>query len=129
MSNLRFAISIALIVIAGMLSSYIIADNYINEPAPKQETKSETLRDILSKPTPMTSSYEVVDVVNGEYHLVDVALDGNDQGTFILEGNYEVGDVVTVMWATEDSTEISGDVKVGTASELDKQYCKAGCDK
>ncbi|PGF00874.1 hypothetical protein COF71_13825 [Bacillus toyonensis] len=92
-------------------------------------TKQPTLRDILSKPTPMTSSYEVVDVVNGEYHLVDVALDGNDQGTFILEGNYEVGDVVTVMWATEDSAEIAGDVKVGTASELDKQYCKAGCGK
>lgn len=78
-----------------------------------------TLRDTLSKPTPMTSSYEVVDVVNGEYHLVDVSLDGNDQGTFILEGDYEVGDVVTVMWATEDSTEIAGDVLVGKASELD----------
>lgn len=129
MSNLRFAISIALIVIAGMLSSYIIADNYTNEPAPKQEAKSETLRDILSKPTPMTSSYEVVDVVNGEYHLVDVSLDGNDQGTFILEGDYSEGDVITILWATEDSTEIAGDVKIGVVSDLDKQHCKVGCGK
>lgn len=92
-------------------------------------TSEPTLREILSKPTPMTSSYEVVDVVNGEYHLVDVSLDGNDQGTFILEGDYEIGDVVTVLWAMEDSTEIAGDVLVGKASELDKQHCKAGCSK
>lgn len=89
---------------------------------PTEAVSEPTLRDTLSKPTPMTSSYEVVDVVNGEYHLVDVALDGNDQGTFILEGNYEIGDVVTVLWDTEDGTEIAGDVLVGKASELDKQH-------
>ena len=85
-------------------------------------TTEPTLRDILSKPTPMTSSYEVVDVVNGEYHLVDVSLYGNDQGTFILEGDYEIGDVVTVLWATEKAEEIAGDVLVGKANELDKQH-------
>ena len=98
-------------------------------PTEAAASEQPTLREILSKPTPMTSSYEVVDVVNGEYHLVDVALDGNDQGTFVLEGQYKTGDVITIMWGTEDSTEIVGDVKVGVASNLDKQHCKAGCNK
>jgi hypothetical protein len=102
-------ISVALLFFGGL---FVLAEKESNH----------TLRDILSKPTPMTSSYEVVDVVSGEYHLVDVSLDGNDQGTFILEGDYEVGDVVTVLWATEGSTEIAGDVLVGKANELDKQH-------
>ncbi|MCU5510312.1 hypothetical protein OCB07_15915 [Bacillus cereus] len=36
-----------------------------------------------------------------------------------MEGDYSEGDVVTVLFATEDSTEIAGDVLVGTDDELD----------
>ncbi|MHA4169914.1 hypothetical protein ACX16C_29035 [Bacillus cereus] len=80
-------------------------------------TKQETLRDKLSQPTPMVSSMEVVGYHDGVYVLANVNGDEKDMGNYALEGTYKLGDVVTVLWATEDSTEIAGEVLVGTADE------------
>lgn len=87
-------------------------------------TKQPTLRDKLSQPTPMVSSMEVVGYHDGVYVLANVNGDEQDMGNYALEGTYKLGDVVTVLWATEDSTEIAGEVLVGTADELDLTHGK-----
>ena len=92
-----------------------------------EKESNPTLREILSKPTPMVASFEVTGKHDGVYELANVNRDKDDVGTYALEGDYEIGQVVTVLFATEDSTEIAGDVLVGKASELDKQHCKADC--
>lgn len=85
----------------------------------RMNDKQPTLRDKLSQPTPMVSSMEVVGYHDGVYVLANVNGDEHDMGNYALEGTYKLGDVVTVLWATEDSTEIAGETLVGTADELD----------
>ncbi|EJV59349.1 hypothetical protein [Bacillus mycoides] len=113
-------LSVALMIVSIML--VIVSFNKAMEKA-----KEPTLRDVLSKPTPMVASFEVTNKHHGVYQLTNVNGDKEDIGDYALEGDYEIGQVVTVLFATEDSTEIAGDVLVGKASELDKQHCKAGC--
>lgn len=115
MSNFKFLISLLLILAFGASSVYITTSEY---------TKQPTLRDKLSQPTPMVSSMEVVGYHDGVYVLANVNGDENDVGNYALEGAYKLGDVVTVLWATEDSTEIAGEVLVGTADELDLPHGK-----
>jgi hypothetical protein len=120
MSNFKFLISLLLILAFGASSTYIITTEYIEHP---------TLRDKLIQQVPMVASFEVKGKHHGVYQLANVNGDKEDVGDCALEGDYSKGDIVTVLFATEDSTEIAGDVKVGKASELDKQHCKAGCAK
>lgn len=88
--------------------------------------KRATLRQILSQQYPMASAYEVK-AVNGEvYSLENVDRNSVDKGDFALEGSYQVGDVVVVMWANDGGDEIAGSVKLASASELDVQWNKAG---
>lgn len=87
--------------------------------------KRATLRQILSQQYPLVSAYEVK-AVNGEvYSLVSVDPNSKDSGDFALEGQYQVGDIVVVMWAG-DSDEIAGSVKLASAGELDVQWNKGG---
>lgn len=98
-------------------------------PSETVTTKQPTLRDKLSQPTPMVSSMEVVGYHDGVYVLANVNGDEQDMGNYALTGEYKLGDVVTILWATEDSTEIAGEVLVGTADELDVQWNKGGDSK
>lgn len=84
-----------------------------------EKEEQPTLRDKLSQPIPMVASFEVRAKHHGVHELANVNGDKRDVGDYALEGDYEIGDVVTVLFATEDSTEIAGDVLVGTANELD----------
>lgn len=97
---------------------------YTEAAATEVTPKQPTLRDKLSQPTPMVSSMEVVGYHDGVYVLANVNGDEQDMGNYALEGTYKLGDVVTVLWATEDSTEIAGEVLVGTADELDLPHGK-----
>ncbi|MGX5581892.1 hypothetical protein [Bacillus cereus] len=90
----------------------------------RMNAKQPTLRDKLSQPIPMVSSMEVVGYHDGVYVLANVNGDEQDMGNYALGGTYKLGDVVTVLWATEDSTEIAGEVLVGTADELDLPHGK-----
>ncbi|WP_130067475.1 hypothetical protein [Bacillus albus] len=110
MSNFKFLISLLLILAFGASSAYITTAEYMEQP---------TLRDKLSQPTPMVSSMEVIGYHDGVYVLANVNGDEQDIGNYALEGTYKLGDVVTILWATEDSTEIAGETLVGTADELD----------
>ncbi|PFY86033.1 hypothetical protein [Bacillus toyonensis] len=120
MSNFKFLISLLLILAFGASSTYIITAEYIEHP---------TLRDKLSQQVPMVASFEVKGKHHGVYQLENVNGDKEDVGDYTLEGDYEIGDVVTVLFATEDSTEITSDVKVGTASQLDVQWSGGGGSK
>lgn len=93
-------------------------------PSETVTTKQPTLRDKLSQPTPMVSSMEVVGYHDGVYVLANVNGDEQDMGNYALTGEYKLGDVVTILWATEDSTEIAGEVLVATADELDLPHGK-----
>lgn len=93
-------------------------------PSETAASEQPTLRDKLSQPTPMVSSMEVVGYHDGVYVLANVNGDEQDMGNYALEGTYKLGDVVTVLWATEDSTEIAGEVLVATADELDLPHGK-----
>lgn len=88
-------------------------------PSETVASEQPTLRDKLSQPTPMVSLMEVVGYHDGVYVLANVNGDEQDMGNYALAGEYKLGDVVTVLWATEDSTEIAGEVLVGTVNELD----------
>lgn len=114
------------IVTAGF-SSAVAQSVRPSETVTKQE--QPTLRDKLSQPTPMVSSMEVVGYHDGVYVLANVNGDEQDMGNYALTGEYKLGDVVTILWATEDSTEIAGEVLVGTADELDVQWNKGGDSK
>jgi len=118
MKNFKLLISLLLILAFGATSAMAI---YTNSAVYTEAATSEqpTLRDKLSQPVPMVSSMEVVGYHNGVYVLANVNGDEQDMGNYALEGTYKLGDVVTVLWATEDSTEIAGEVLVGTADELD----------
>ncbi|WP_170954532.1 hypothetical protein [Bacillus cereus] len=69
---------------------------------------------------------EVVGYHDGVYVLANVNGDEQDIGNYALTGEYKLGDVVTVLWATEDSTEIAGETLVGTADELDLPHGGVG---
>lgn len=90
--------------------------------------REATLRSILSQEVPMVTSFEVTAKQDeqGTYTLANVNGDKNDVDTYALEGDYQVGDVITVLWATSDSSEIAGETKVGTIKELDTKYYKGG---
>ena len=117
MKNFKFLISLLLILAFGATSAMAIYTNSVvyTEAA----TEQPTLRDKLSQPVPMVSSMEVVGYHDGVYVLANVNGDEQDMGNYALTGEYKLGDVVTVLWATEDSTEIAGETLVGTADELD----------
>ena len=154
-SKIKKAIKVTVITVASLFALLVtcmivdIANDTPEEKAayeqPKQETakktvpqevkvagtqsidyKRATLRQILSQQYPLVSAYEVVEVENGQYHLVDVNPAGNDQGTFALDGEYQVGDVVVIMWADDAGEEIAGSVKLASAGELDLQWNKGG---
>ena len=87
--------------------------------------KRATLRQILSQQYPLVSAYEVK-AVNGEvFSLESVDPNSKDSGDFALEGEYQVGDIVVVMWAGDDD-EIAGSVKLASAGELDVTWNKGG---
>ncbi|PEM64419.1 hypothetical protein [Bacillus toyonensis] len=112
-------LSIALVIVSVVL--VIVSFNKAIEKATEP-----TLREVLSKPVPMVASFEVKGKHHGVYQLANVNRDKEDQEDYALEGDYSEGDVVTVLFATEDGTEIAGDVKVGKASELDVKWYKGG---
>ena len=122
MKNFKFLISLLLILAFGATSAMAIYTNSVvyTEAA----TEQPTLRDKLSQPVPMVSSMEVVGYHDGVYVLANVNGDEQDMGNYALTGEYKLGDVVTVLWATEDSTEIAGETLVGTADELDLPHGK-----
>lgn len=95
-------------------------------PTEAAATEQPTLRDKLIQPVPLVASFEVKGKHHGVYQLANVNGGELDQGDYALENDYEVGDVVTVLFATEDSTEIAGEVLVGTADELDLPHGGAG---
>lgn len=103
------------VVTAGFTSTAVQSVRHTEAATSEQQT----LRDKLSQPIPMVSSMEVVGYHDGVYVLANVNDDEQDIGNYALEGTYKLGDVVTVLWATEDSTEIAGEILVGTADELD----------
>lgn len=88
--------------------------------------KRATLRQILSQQYPMVSAYEVKAVNGNTYSLENVDRNSVDKGEFALEGDYQVGDVVVIMWANDGGDEIAGSVKLASAIELDAQWNKAG---
>lgn len=88
--------------------------------------KRATLRQILSQQYPMVSAYEVKAVNGGTYNLENVDRNSVDNGDFALEGEYQVGDVVVIMWADDSGEEIAGSVKLASAGELDLQWNKGG---
>lgn len=109
------AVLVLMVIVTAGFSSTVAQSVRPTEAA----TEQPTLRDKLSQPVPMVSSMEVVGYHDGVYVLANVNGDEQDMGNYALEGTYKLGDVVTVLWATEDSTEIAGEVLVGTADELD----------
>ncbi|PFK68267.1 hypothetical protein [Bacillus cereus] len=117
MKNFKLLIGLLLILAFGATSAMAIYTN--SAVYTEAATEQPTLRDKLSQPTPMVSSMEVVGYHDGVYVLANVNGDEQDMGNYALEGTYKLGDVVTVLWATEDSTEIAGEKLVGTADELD----------
>lgn len=88
--------------------------------------KRATLRQILSQQYPMVSAYEVKAVNGDTYSLENVDRNSVDKGDFALEGKYQVGDVVVIMWANDGGDEIAGSVKLASAAELDVQWNKGG---
>lgn len=88
--------------------------------------KRATLRQILSQQYPMVSAYEVKAVNGDTYSLENVDSNSVDKGDFALEGEYQVGDVVVIMWADDAGEEIAGSVKLASAGELDLQWNKGG---
>lgn len=86
--------------------------------------KRATLRQILSQQYPMVSAYEVKAVKGNTYSLENVDRNSVDKGDFALEGKYQVGDVVVIMWANDGGDEIAGSVKLASANELDVQWNK-----
>lgn len=121
MSKLYSAIVVVLVLMA------IVTAGFSSTVAQSvRPTEQPTLRDKLSKPTPMVSSMEVVGYHDGVYVLANVNGDEQDMGNYALTGEYKLGDVVTVLWATEDSTEIAGETLVGTADELDLPHGRDG---
>lgn len=119
MSKLYAVILSAFLLMAVVTAGFSSAVAQSVRPSETVASEQSTLRDKLSQPTPMVSSMEVVGYHDGVYVLANVNGDEQDMGSYALEGTYKIGDVVTVLWATEDSTEIAGDVLVGTADELD----------
>lgn len=90
----------------------------------RMNAKQPTLRDKLSQPTPMVSSMEVVGYHDGVYVLANVNGDEQDMGNYALEGTYKLGDVVTILWSSDDSDGIAGEQLVGTVDVLDLPYGK-----
>lgn len=88
--------------------------------------KRATLRQILSQQYPMVSAYEVKAVNGDTYSLENVDRNSVDKGDYALEGKYQVGDVVVIMWANDGGDEIAGSVKLASANELDVQWNKGG---
>ncbi|PGL88544.1 hypothetical protein CN926_00640 [Bacillus thuringiensis] len=123
MKNFKFLISLLLILAFGATSAMAI---YTNSAVYTEAAASEqpTLRDKLSQPVPMVSSMEVVGYHDSVYVLANVNGDEQDMGNYALTGEYKLGDVVTLLWATEDSTEIAGETLVGTADELELPHGK-----
>lgn len=118
MSKLYSAIVAVLVLMTIVTAGFSSAVAQSVRPT-EAATEQPTLRDKLSQPVPMVSSMEVVGYHDGVYVLANVNGDEQDMGNYALEGTYKLGDVVTVLWATEDSTEIAGETLVGTADELD----------
>ncbi|MCU5408016.1 hypothetical protein OCA16_26095 [Bacillus cereus] len=108
------------VVTAGFTNSVVQSVRPVEAAASEQTT----LRDKLSHPTPMVASFEVKGKHHRVYQLANVNGDELDQGDYALEGDYSEGDVVTILFATEDSTEIAGEVLVGTVDELDLPHGK-----
>ncbi|PEM30195.1 hypothetical protein [Bacillus wiedmannii] len=88
--------------------------------------KRATLRQILSQQYPMVSAYEVKAVKGGTYNLENVDPKSMDSGDFTLDGEYQVGDVVVIMWANDGGDEVASSVKLASAGELDIQWNKGG---
>ncbi|CKG62871.1 Uncharacterised protein [Streptococcus pneumoniae] len=126
MTKLYAVILSAFLLMAVVTAGFSSAVAQSVRPSETVTNEQPTLRDKLSQPTPMVSSMEVVGYHDGVYVLANVNGDEQDMGNYALEGTYKLGDVVTVLWATEDSTEIAGEVLVGTADELDVQWNKGG---
>lgn len=121
MSKLYSAIVAVLVLMAIVTSGF---SSTVAQSA--ATTEQPTLRDKLSQPVPMVASFEVKGKHHGVYQLANVNGDELDQGDYALDGDYSEGDVVTVLFTTEDSTEIAGDVLVSKADELDVQWSKGG---
>ncbi|PEZ62981.1 hypothetical protein CN370_08000 [Bacillus cereus] len=125
MSKLYSAIVAVLVLMAIVTAGF--SSTVVQSVRPTEAaTEQPTLRDKLSQPTPMVSSMEVVGYHDGVYVLANVNGDEQDIGNYALTGEYKLGDVVTVLWATEDSTEIAGETLVGTADELDLPHGGVG---
>lgn len=124
MTKLYAVILSAFLLMAIVTAGFSSAVAQSVKPSEAVTSEQPTLRDKLSQPTPMVSSMEVVGYHDGVYVLANVNGDEQDMGNYALTGEYKLGDVVTVLWATEDSTEIAGEVLVGTADELDLPHGK-----
>lgn len=118
MSKLYSAIVAVLVLMAIVTAGFSSAVAQSVRPT-EAATEQPTLRDKLSQPVPMVASFEVIGYHDGVYVLANVNGDEQDMGNYALDGTYKLGDVVTVLWATEDSTEIAGETLVATAGELD----------
>lgn len=126
MSKLYSAIVAVLVLMVTVTAGFSSTVAQSVRPTEAATSEQPTLRDKLSQPTPMVSSMEVVGYHDDVYVLANVNGDEQDIGNYALDGTYKLGDVVTVLWATEDSTEIAGETLVGTADELDLPYGGAG---
>lgn len=125
MSKLYSAIVAVLVLMAIVTAGF---SSTVAQSVRPTEAASEqpTLRDKLSQPVPMVASFEVKGKHHGVYQLANVNGDELDQGDYALEGDYSEGDVVTVLFATDDSTDIAGETLVGTADELDLPHGRDG---
>lgn len=124
MSKLYSAIVAVLVLMVTVTAGFSSTVAQSVRPTEAATSEQPTLRDKLSQPTPMVSSMEVVGYHDDVYVLANVNGDEQDIGNYALDGTYKLGDVVTVLWATEDSTEIAGETLVGTADELDLPHGK-----
>lgn len=90
--------------------------------------KRATLRQILSQQYPLVSAMEVTwkHGNSGTYDLKNVDPKVDEHDTFTLEGDYQVGDIVVVVWGGDSGEDIVGSVKLADASELDIQWNKGG---
>lgn len=113
------------VILSAFLLMAVVTAGFTNSvvqsvrPAEAAASEQPTLRDKLNQSVPMVSSFEVKAKHHGVYYLANVNGDELDQADYALEGDYEVGDVVTVLWADDSGEEIAGEVLVGKASELD----------
>lgn len=115
-----------------------MADNSLANtfhPTPMEAEASETshttpyelmtTREVLSQTYPLVSSFEVLgyDDNLGVYNVRDIK-DGQKE-TLALEGTYDPGEILIVLWANDGSGEISGvSVLDEKASDLNSRYFK-----